>query len=244
MNDIKYLKRIGIFSAIENPLLPLFIKEISEIKGCKFYVISDLKKRSLTDSINWKIRTGGKLDSAEGWIANSARLKIPFYFVSNHNDEDCIDLVNDLNLDFIINAGTPRKLESKILSSSKLGVLNIHPGILPDFRGASCVEWAILQNLQIGNSAHWMNEEYDSGEVIEIEKYIFDKGSSYEDIRLHVYRSGIILMGKVVKKIISNQPLGENCDLKEVINAKVYKPISEENFRNMKMMIQDYKWVK
>ena len=76
-------------------------------------------------------------------------------------------------VDCFLNAGTQRKLSKDFLAIASNGIINIHPGILPDYRGCSCVEWALLNNDMIGNTAHFMDLNYDTGPIIEIEKYTF-----------------------------------------------------------------------
>ena len=66
------------------------------------------------------------------------------------------------------------------------GVVNIHPGLLPKYRGCSCTEWAILNDEKIGNTAHYMDSEYDSRPIIIKESYDFKKEDNYENVRTKI----------------------------------------------------------
>ena len=60
----------------------------------------------------------------------------PFYFVNSHTGEDCLTLLEKLSPMLLINGGTPRKLTTKVIERSALGVINVHPGVLPKYRGS------------------------------------------------------------------------------------------------------------
>lgn len=85
-------------------------------------------------------------------------------------------------IDLLLNVDSPRKLSKMFLQIVGYDVLNVHAGVLPKYRGASCVEWAIFTNGPIGNTANFMVEDYDAGPIIAVEDYCFQIGSSYLDI--------------------------------------------------------------
>ena len=58
---------------------------------------------------------------------------VPFFFIKNHNSLENIELINKRGIDLLINCGTPRILKATVLKAPKIGVLNCHPGILPDY---------------------------------------------------------------------------------------------------------------
>ena len=76
------------------------------------------------------------------------------------------------------------------------------PGILPNYRGCTCVEWALHEEGIVGNSAHWMTEGIDEGPLIEIRKLRSSpKPRSYQDIRAAVFSEGIALIADVMEKL-------------------------------------------
>ncbi len=52
------------------------------------------------------------------------------------------------------------------ISAFRLGILNAHIGILPEYRGRSVVEWALLQGGAVGVSVFFIDEGIDTGERI------------------------------------------------------------------------------
>lgn len=69
--------------------------------------------------------------------------------------------------DLIICNGFPWKLPRSVLEIPRLGAVNIHPSLLPQYRGPLPVHWAIRNgDAEIGLTFHWMDEGFDSGRII------------------------------------------------------------------------------
>jgi methionyl-tRNA formyltransferase len=63
----------------------------------------------------------------------------------------------------------PRKISKELLDMPKIGFVNYHPGPLPKYKGPTEYEDAIKnKEIHWGVTVHQMNEEYDSGKIIQI----------------------------------------------------------------------------
>mgnify|MGYP001156850590 FL=1 len=238
---------IGLLSTIDNPLLPFFIHGILAQDLKDITVICDSKTISKKDKKIWLQRTNGALGKFEGGFNNSIyeinQTRVPFYFVNNHNDESTEGLIYHLSLDVLVNAGTPRKLSKSILKSVKYGVINIHPGILPKYRGCSAVEWAIFNNEKVGNTAHFMTEGYDEGPIIISEWYEFPLDVDYKSIRIKVYREGCILAGKVLRLIKEKNMTPSDVKPQDEKNAFYWDPIPDSKFKKVIEIIDSRKYL-
>jgi methionyl-tRNA formyltransferase len=154
-------------------------------------------------------------------------MQIPFYFVDNHNSDSSISLIQNLKINCLLNVGTPRRLSANFLSSIQYGVINIHPGLLPAYRGCSAVEWAIYNNDKVGNTAHFMDEGYDTGPIIESEWYEFEKNSSYQSIRIKVYLAGCSLAARLLSRMQDAKLTLEDANKQDEAMAKYWEPISD-----------------
>lgn len=195
---------VGIFSSLSNPLLPLLLNELEAWYSDNFFVVLDRKNLNSKEEEIWLCRTGGDLGLGLKFDELS-RFTPPFFFVDSHNGSDCINLLKRLAPKLMVNAGTPRKLIQEVLDIPALGVLNVHPGILPKYRGSSCVEWAIINGDPIGNSAHFMTIEYDQGVILDVEKINVSEFDDYKSIRVKTYKSWSKLMSKSIFKILDNK---------------------------------------
>lgn len=84
---------------------------------------------------------------------------------------DGVDLLKQLNPDIMVTAAYGQILSDEILSLCKYGVINVHGSILPDFRGSSPVQHAILRgDKESGVTIMQTARAVDSGDIIRIEK--------------------------------------------------------------------------
>lgn len=241
--------RVGLLSTIDNPLLPFYINSILSQKINNIFVICDAKLISNKNKELWFERTGGAFEQKKNKIRVLYKINtnpIPFYFVENHNSKNTENLIKLLSIDVLLNAGTPRKLSKSLLTSAKYGVVNVHPGSLPEYRGCSAVEWAIFNDERIINTAHFMNEEYDQGPIIKNEKYKFSINNNYQDIRVKVYKKGCLLAGKALKLVLDNKIKPKNGIRQNESKAKYWQPISDDKFKKViiKINSKSYKYQK
>lgn len=126
---------------------------------------------------------------------------IPFWNVNSHNSEETLNLVRKHGIDVLVNAGTPRILKKPLFDALSFGVINCHPGLLPEFRGCTCVEWAIFLDEPIGNTVHLMSEEIDTGPILFREPLKFRKTDRYTDIRTKVYLANCALVARTLRML-------------------------------------------
>lgn len=107
--------------------------------------------------------------------------------VINHNDfinrEDFdLALVNELkkyNPDLTVLAGFMRILTPIFTKSIK--AINLHPSILPLFKGAHAIKDSFNSDMQIGGvSVHWVSDELDGGKIISQMAFCRQDGMSLE----------------------------------------------------------------
>lgn len=218
----------GFLSTIDAPLLPFMLAAAFAHGVNRITVICDSKLASEKDRRIWNERTGGHFEKVGASIYALARERIPFYFVENHNGADTLDLVQSLGIGCLFNAGTPRKLAPSLLTAVQHGVVNVHPGLLPGYRGASAVEWAIYNDDRIGNTAHFMSEGYDTGPVITSEWYEFPKDTDYQSIRTRVHRDGCVLAGKVLASIQATGMTPRDAIVQDEAGARHWRPIPDD----------------
>lgn len=86
--------------------------------------------------------------------------------------EFLVEEMRFLRVDFIVLAGYLRKIPEELIQAYPNKILNIHPSLLPKFGGKGMygihVHEAVLANheKETGISIHWVNEDFDSGEII------------------------------------------------------------------------------
>ncbi len=92
---------------------------------------------------------------------------IPVYQPENLRDPAFLDLLTSLHPDFIIVVAYGKILPPAILKIPRLGCINLHASLLPKYRGASPVQWAILNGEKVtGLTTMRMDEGMDTGDIL------------------------------------------------------------------------------
>ncbi len=85
-----------------------------------------------------------------------------------------IDLLAQLDLDFIVCVHFPLIVPATVLELPRHGVLNLHPAYLPWGRGWHTPSWAILEGTPAGATLHFMDAGLDSGDIVDQERLEVD----------------------------------------------------------------------
>ena len=103
-----------------------------------------------------------------GKILEIAKEKgIPVTALGNLSSEEVLNFIRKLDPSLIISSSYNEKFPAALLKLLKYGALNIHPSLLPFFRRPDPCFWAIKKGeSQTGLSIHYMNEEFDKGEIL------------------------------------------------------------------------------
>lgn len=106
----------------------------------------------------------------------------PFTLSTNLDEENTLEKIKDSELAVSVN--WPFILTQEILGLFPKGVLNIHAGDLPRYRGNACLNWAILQgDDQVCLSVHIMQPgQLDCGPVLVQRSYPVIKTTDYQEI--------------------------------------------------------------
>lgn len=106
----------------------------------------------------------------------------PIFFTKEHNSEACAAILRRLDPGVLVLGGTA-VLKESILGLARKGALNCHPGILPGYRGCSCVEWAVLNDDPVGATCHVATAKIDSGPIVHQALMPVRRGDSYAAVR-------------------------------------------------------------
>lgn len=83
------------------------------------------------------------------------------------NDSESLQLLKDMKPDFIIVVAYGQILTKEILDIPRLGCINLHGSVLPKYRGAAPVNWAIIDGeKETGNTTMFMDVGLDTGDML------------------------------------------------------------------------------
>ena len=92
---------------------------------------------------------------------------IPVYQPTKLRDGTATELVKSLKPDILVVVAYGRILPDDMLAVPKYGAINVHASLLPKYRGAAPIQWAVLNGDKItGVSTMYLASEMDTGDVI------------------------------------------------------------------------------
>ena len=109
------------------------------------------------------------------------------------------------NVDLVCLAGFMSILSKKFLKEWHRKVINIHPSLLPSFRGKNAVKQALEQRVKTaGCSVHFVDEGIDTGEIISQEKVPVSSNDDQETLGKKILKKEHVLYIKVIKELERN----------------------------------------
>lgn len=146
---------------------------------------------------------------------------IPVLTPEKLEDKEFLSTFKDYNPDLVILTAYGKIIPSKLLSIPKKGVLNLHPSLLPKWRGATPIQSTILAgDNETGVTLLLMDEEIDHGSIIQSAGYkIQDTKISYSELSKELAELGAkLIVGTVplwfegkIKPIPQNHSLASYC---------------------------------
>ena len=108
---------------------------------------------------------------------------IPVVIVPIHDDEHCMGYIEGAEPELIVFGGT-RIIRGAILEygDARGGVLNAHPGLLPECRGSASPAWSVYHDIPIGASCHFCSAAIDAGDLAGRREIPVRRGATYQDL--------------------------------------------------------------
>lgn len=95
------------------------------------------------------------------------RLGIPVYQPKKVRDPECVEELRKYNADVMVVVAFGQILPKEILDMTRWGCINVHASLLPKYRGAAPIQWAIIEGEKVtGVTTMQMDEGLDTGDMI------------------------------------------------------------------------------
>lgn len=98
---------------------------------------------------------------------SAQRYNIPIYQPSKVSTPEFLSVLKSISPDLIVVVAFGEILSREALEIPKAGCINLHPSLLPKYRGAAPVTWALVNGENVtGVTTFWISERMDSGDII------------------------------------------------------------------------------
>ena len=145
-------------------------------------------------------------------------------------DGEALALVRELNPDLTVVAAYGRILPEDILETPRLGSINVHSSILPKYRGAAPINWAILNGDDVtGVTIMYMAKELDAGDIIRCAETAIDP----DEDALTLTERLAVLGGETLVQVVADLESGCATRTPQDHAAHTYAPMLDKSLSPM-----------
>ena len=151
---------------------------------------------------------------------------IKLYQQEDLNDKKFIDKITKLEADLFVVVAF-KKIPKEIWSIPSKGTINLHASLLPDYRGAAPINWAIMNGEnKTGITTFFINDKIDYGDIILKKEIHIDKTTTAAQLHREMINKGSKLLIETIIKIEKNETKTFKQDNK--INQKKAPKLTKE----------------
>jgi methionyl-tRNA formyltransferase len=127
---------------------------------------------------------------------------VPVFQPATLRDGTALEQIRELAPELIVVAAYGRILPEEILSLPEKGCINVHSSLLPKYRGAAPINWAVINGeTETGVTIMYMAKELDAGDVIAQVKTPIDPEESVEEVHDRLAQLGGELLVQTVERL-------------------------------------------
>ncbi len=168
--------------------------EVSLVVAADFKDLGLPKKR-----IRSSLRTIGLLHPQE--ICSSLGID---YLVMDHGDSELPKVLESLNPSVGLVSGA-RILKSSVIQPFAKGIVNFHPGLIPEARGLDTPQWCIYDNIPFGVTSHFIDSKVDAGLIIEKMSLPEYPDDTLVDISVRLYQGQLEMFQSTMDKALNDK---------------------------------------
>ena len=118
------------------------------------------------------------------------------------NNDEFLEEIKKLNPDIICVVAYGKIIPKTILDIPKYGCINVHGSLLPKYRGAAPIQWAVLNGDSVtGVTTMYMNEKMDEGDIILKEEVEIGENETTGELWEKLSKLGSKLLVKTLRQI-------------------------------------------
>jgi len=140
-------------------------------------------------------------------------LGIPGWLPETVNSDEARDKLAELQPDLLVVCDYGEILKSETLSVARQGGVNLHGSLLPKYRGAAPVQWAVLNGeTETGNTVIQMTPGLDAGPCLGVQRIAIEPDETAGELEERLARQGAELVLQVVDNLARGtaQPLPQD----------------------------------
>lgn len=137
------------------------------------------------------------------------------------NETEVIQQLTTYNPQLIISASYGQLIPWEIIKQAEFKGINIHPSLLPRWRGADPTPWTILSgDPETGVTIVGLSKQFDEGKIFAQERITIPQNIYHEELRQLLFHKGADLLVSTLPSIIDGSNIGTNQDKTQATYAR------------------------
>jgi len=167
-----------------------------------FHALCEMALTPVAVGIHQPVDINKKIIALQGESLESAAIQnnIPVLDLSAPIDQ-VLSQCEALAVDTILMSCYPRRLHERLIEYVAGDCFNMHPSLLPGFRGPEPIFWQMKLGSETGVSWHRVTAELDAGDVVAQSRVVLDEGADYDEICQALASKGSELMLTLLSEI-------------------------------------------
>ncbi|MBE6137653.1 MAG: phosphoribosylglycinamide formyltransferase [Erysipelotrichaceae bacterium] len=121
-------------------------------------------------------------------------------------EAEIVKKLDEYKVDLVCLAGYMKLCGEVLLNSYEGKIINIHPALLPSFKGAHGIEDAFNYGVKVfGVTVHYVDSGMDSGKIIDQEAFHIEAGDTILDVERKIHAIEHVLYPKVLKSLVEGE---------------------------------------
>ena len=126
------------------------------------------------------------------------------YLVMDHNSPDLPEILTSLDPEVGLVSGA-RILSSAVIENFSKGIVNFHPGLIPEARGLDTPQWCVYDDLPLGVTSHFIDSKVDAGLIIEKKSLPEYPDDTLVDIAVRLYQGQLEMFKSTMDKTLNDK---------------------------------------
>jgi len=167
--------------------------------------------------------------------------EIPVLQPQNLTEEEFFSELKKYNADIFVVVAYGKIIPLQVFSLPKYKTINLHPSMLPKYRGAAPVEWALINGEKsTGITIQTINEDLDAGDIILQEEIFLNMEMNAAGLYNIVLPKGADLLERAIDLIVSGEANPQKQNHTEATYCKkINREIAHLNWNNSALEIHN-----
>ncbi len=153
-------------------------------------------------------------------------LGLPLYQPDSVKDDEAIEHIKSLNPDFLVVVAYGQILNQKVLDLPNIACINVHGSLLPKYRGAAPIHWAVINGEpETGVCTMHMARQLDAGDVIYCDRTEIEQDETTGALYERLQQMGAELLVRTLRDLVADiAPRTPQIESESTYAPMIFKP--------------------